>query len=236
MPAVAVPVAAVTFDAGQTLVELDTGLLAERLAERGHAISSQALDAATAAAWRHYDRLVAGGALHPWQGFMDAVLAGADPALDAEPRRGLVEWLWHEQPRRNLWRRPVPGMIELAGELAAAGIAVAVISNSEGKLAALFDEIGWQGRFAAVADSGALGIEKPLAGIFTWTCERIGVAPAAVVHIGDSRAADVEGALAIGMRAIWFGPAAHAVDDDRVRACADAAAVRAALRGWGVAV
>jgi HAD superfamily hydrolase (TIGR01509 family) len=236
MPAVAVPVAAVTFDAGQTLIELDTAMLAARLGERGHAVTAEALDAATPAAWRHYDRLVAAGSQHPWKDFMDAVLAGASPELAAEVRRGHVDWLRDEQPRRNLWRRPVAGMIELADELTAAGIAVAVLSNSEGKLAALLDEIGWQGRFAAIADSGVLGIEKPAAGIFDWTCAQLGVVPAQVVHIGDSRAADVAGALAVGMRAIWFGPAAHPIDDERVRACANAPTVRTALRGWGVPV
>jgi putative hydrolase of the HAD superfamily len=230
------PVAAVTFDAGQTLIELDTEMLAARLAERGHTVSADQLEVATAAGWRRYDQLVVAGARHPWHGLMDAVIAGAHPALADEARAAVVDWLWHEQPRRNLWRRPVAGMIELVDDLVAAGVPVAVISNSEGKLAALFDEIGWHGRFAAIADSGALGIEKPAAGIFTWTCDAIGVEPAGVVHIGDSRAADVEGALARGMRAIWFGPAAHDVGDDRVRACADAAATRAALRAWGAAI
>lgn len=229
-------VTAVTFDAGQTLVELDTELLAQRLAERDVAVTAAALDAAAPGAWQRYDQLVSLGELHPWQRFMETLLGGALPWLSSLQRAELAEWLFSEQPRRNLWRRPVAGMIELANDLAAAGIAVGVISNSEGKLAALFDEIGWNGRFAAIADSGVLGIEKPDPGIFAWTCQQLGVDAAGVVHIGDSRAADIEGAIDAGMRAIWFGPAARPLDDDRARACRDAAAVRAALRAWGVAI
>jgi len=227
-------VQAVTFDAGQTLVELDTAMLSQRLAERGVAVEAAALDAAAPEAWQRYDRLVAGGALHPWKRFMAALLEGAAPALAAPPREALVDWLWSEQPARNLWRRPVPGMVELAGELAAAGVQVGVISNSEGQLAALFDEIGWSGRFTIIADSGRLGIEKPDLRIFAWACQQLGVEPGAVVHIGDSRAADVDGAIAAGMRAIWFGPAVLPLSGDRVRACRDAGEVRAALRGWNV--
>jgi HAD superfamily hydrolase (TIGR01509 family) len=229
-------VTAVTFDAGQTLVELDTELLSARLAERGVSVTAAALDAAAPGAWQRYDQLISLGELHPWQRFMETLLGGALPQMPTVQRAELAEWLFSEQPRRNLWRRPVAGMIELAVELATAGIAVGVISNSEGKLAALFDEIGWSGRFAAIADSGALGMEKPDPEIFAWTCKALGVTAGGVVHIGDSRAADIEGAIDAGMRAIWFGPAARPLDDDRARACRDAAAVRAALRAWGVPV
>ena len=52
--------------------------------------------------------------------------AGVDGA-DAD---ALAAWLWTEQPARNLWRRPVPGMIELVRDLRAAGIAVGVLSVS----------------------------------------------------------------------------------------------------------
>jgi putative hydrolase of the HAD superfamily len=229
-------VTAVTFDAGQTLVELDTSLLSARLAEHGVDVTPAALDDAAPGAWQRYDQLVSLGELHPWERFMQTLLGAAAPTLGKARCAELAAWLFSEQPRKNLWRHPVAGMVELAVELAAAGIRVGVISNSEGKLAALFDEIGWAGRFAVIADSGVLGIEKPDPAIFAWTCEALGVGPAAVVHIGDSRAADVEGAVDAGMRAIWFGPAARPLDDDRAQACRDVAAVRAALRGWGLPV
>src|SRR4051812_2345801 len=45
----------VTFDAGQTLVELDLDFLARRLGEQGLSIAPAALEAAAPAAWRRYD-------------------------------------------------------------------------------------------------------------------------------------------------------------------------------------
>jgi putative hydrolase of the HAD superfamily len=230
-----VRVAAVTFDAGQTLVELDTRMLADRLAERGIATTPDDLDRAGISAWNRYDTLVRGGALHPWKALMDAWLDGIGVATSA--RGPIVDWLWTEQPARNLWRRPVAGMIELVGALRARGIRVGVVSNSEGRLAELFDEIGWRDRFDAIADSGRIGIDKPDPAIFGWALDRLGVQARDAVHVGDSHAADIDGARRVGMRAIWFGPHAMRIDGDPgVAIAADAAAVRAALAGWGVAL
>jgi putative hydrolase of the HAD superfamily len=160
---------------------------------------------------------------------MTALLDGCGIA-----ERALVDWLFVEQRRANLWRRPVAGMIELVDDLRAAGIAVGVISNSEGRLAELLAELGWGDRFACIADSGRLGVEKPDPRIFAWTVDRLGVPAAAIVHVGDSLAADVAGARGAGLRAIWFG--GHTRANAGVAACTDAAALRATLRGWGVAV
>lgn len=226
------PARAVSFDFGQTLAALDTAMLAGRLAERGLAVAADALEAATPAAWRAYNAAIVPGASgHPWKTLMARLLELAGVA-DPE-RAAAVDWLWDEQPRKNLWRRPVPGMIELVRDLGAAGVPVAVLSNSEGKLAELATELGWAHLFVAIADSGKLGIEKPARAIFEWTAERLGVALADVIHVGDSRQADVEGALRAGMRAIWFEGDPSFVTD-RARACADATEVREALAAWGL--
>lgn len=229
------PIRAVCFDAGQTLVELDAALLAQRLAERGVVAAPAALDAAIAPAWQAYDQAVARGAAAPWHVFMAGVVGAAVPALDGATLTATVDWLWREQPRRNLWRRPVPGMIDLVRALRAQGLAIAIISNSEGRLAQLIAEVGWAADFPLIADSGVLGMEKPGRGIFDWTFAALGVAPAEVVHVGDSWTADVLGARAVGARAIWFGRVDDRALPDGVAATRDAAEVAAVLAGWGVA-
>ncbi len=232
---------AVTFDAGQTLLQLDVAMLAARLAERSVAVTAAALERAQPAAWVAYDRGVADPAAAPcpsWQVFMRALIAGAAPDLPAEVVAEQAAWLFEQQPTRNLWRRRMPGMIELVDELVAAGVPVAVVSNSEGRLAELLAEIGLGDRFVAIADSGKLGIEKPDRRIFDWAAARLAVAPTAIIHVGDSWAADVVGARGVGARAIWFGPgttaAAGASDDRAIVSAVDAAGVRAALVAWGV--
>jgi HAD superfamily hydrolase (TIGR01509 family) len=228
---------AVSFDAGQTLVELDTGMLVRRLAERGVTVGEDDLARAQPAAWRRYDDIMKGGGHEtPWQVFMATLLDGAGVPAARAPE--LAAWLWDEQPRANLWRRPIPGMFELAAELDALGVPVAILSNSEGKLAELIAEIGWSAPFRAIVDSGKLGVAKPERAIFEHTAAALGVTPAEVVHIGDSWNADVAGGRAAGMRTIWFGAAAMAraatLDDDGVAAADDAAGVRAILARWGL--
>lgn len=219
----------VTFDAGQTLIDLDLAFLARRLAERGLAITPAALGAAAPAAWRRYDERVDPAAGHPWHELMATLLRGAGVAEAAIDE--LVAWLWAEQPRANLWRAEIPGMVDLARELAARGVRVAVLSNSEGRLAELLAEIGIADAFGAVIDSGRLGIEKPDRRIFDHTLAALG-ATGTGIHIGDSWPADIAGALGAGWRAIWFGRRAVAVDDPRVAVAHSVDDVRAALDRW----
>ncbi|WP_437684228.1 HAD family hydrolase [Sorangium sp. So ce131] len=227
------PATAVSFDFGQTLAELDTELLSARLAERGITSPRERLDEAIDEGWRAYNEAILRGyGGHPWKILMRRMLEVAGVAAGAVDEA--VDWLWTEQPRKNLWRRPIAGMIDVVVELRRAGVPVAVLSNSEGRLAELIDELGWSAHFLAVADSGRLGFEKPGREIFAWTAERLGVPLAAVVHVGDSLAADVEGALAAGMRAVWFkGDPARAAQlplADRVAVCDGADPLRRALR------
>ena len=224
---------AVTWDFGQTLADLDPVFLSQKLAERGVPSRSDALDAAVPGAWSAYNRAVRGGAGgHPWKTFMRALLSGA--GVSAEAIDPLTDFLWDDQPARNLWRRPVPGMLDLVRALHAAGVPQGIVSNSEGRLAELLDALGWSPLFLAVADSGKLGIEKPARGIFDYTVERLGVPPESVVHIGDAHAVDVDGAVAIGMRAIWFRGAKGADARPQVATCETPAEVREALATWGV--
>lgn len=233
-------VRAVTFDVGQTLTELDCDLLSERLLERGVRVDAQAIEAALPEAWRVYDVACATSA-HPWHLLMDTLLQGAAVPCGRVEREQLVDWLWSEQRVRNLWRRPIAGMIEIVRRVAAAGTRVAIVSNSEGRLAELIAELGWQEEFPCIADSGLLGVAKPAPAIFEWTGRALGVVPADFVHIGDSWSADIEGIVALGGRAIWFGGASIAPEPPprarasaRVQLCRSPGQVEAALRAFAV--
>ncbi len=225
-------IVAVTFDVGQTLTSLDTTMLAARVRAMGVEVDEKSIVGALDRAWQDYNAAVKSGlAARSWQTFMSSLLAHAGARTDALGE--IVERLWLEQPRRNLWRRPVPGMIEVVDALNAAGVPVGVVSNSEGRVAELLQELGWRDKFRVVADSGKLGIEKPDVRIFEYACRALGVPLHRTVHVGDSLAADVEGAMAAGMRAIWFRGTISDMPQDRVRCCATAAEVLDVLRQWG---
>lgn len=158
--------------------------------------------------------------------------AGVSPSAVSE----LTDFLWLDQPARNLWRKPVPGMMELVRDCHSAGIVQGIVSNSEGRLAQLVAELGWSSPFAAIADSGALGIEKPARGIFDWCAQKLGVPTHSIVHIGDAHAVDVDGAVAAGMLAVWFRGEPGKDTRPQVATCLSAAEVRAALIAWGLSL
>ncbi len=193
---------ALAFDFGQTLAELDYDFLAKRLAERGAILDADRARRESQAAWDVYGRKKSEGHEIGWRAMMQAqLLGGGVPEARAAE---LAAWLWDEQPAQNLWRRPIPGMIELVRELRGAGLPVGIISNSEGRLAELVTELGWTGDFDVVVDSGRIGVDKPDPRIFLHACGALGVHPRELLHVGDAWEADVQGALGASASAVWF--------------------------------
>ncbi|MFO0617744.1 MAG: HAD family hydrolase [Polyangiaceae bacterium] len=240
---VRVAIRAVSFDFGQTLATIDVDFLAEKLT-RFEALRAprERYAAALGGAWSAYDEAVrAGLGGHPWRVFMRALLEGAIDGADPRVLAEAVEFLWLDQPRSNLWRQRLPEMIQLVEELRARGVPYAILSNSEGKLRELLDEMELSPLFPIVADSGVLGVEKPDKRIFDWVSTQLGVPHAEILHIGDSLGADVMGALGAGYSAVWFRPSEFGMRGpsgavpvgpelaDRAHVAANAADVRAIL-------
>jgi putative hydrolase of the HAD superfamily len=231
---------AVTFDYGQTLAELDMAFLSKRAAEWGAKVDPARLDDASAAAWRAYDDAKRRGhsGYEAWRTFMTTLVSLAGVVSIDEPARDvtapLVDYLWSEQPRKNLWRRPIAGMAELVEDLAAEGVLLGIVSNSEGRLAELLEEMGLARFFRVVADSGVLGFEKPDRRIFEHAASGLGVAANELVHVGDAWVADIEGALGVGARAIWVSGEHRPELPAGVIACRTAGDIRSALRALGV--
>jgi putative hydrolase of the HAD superfamily len=198
---------AVSFDFGQVLGEFDHDFLASRLAERGVVLDAALSRAGSQRAWLRYGELKPEGHEAAWRGMMEVMLWEGGVRGDAASRESA--WLWQEQPRKNLWRKPIAGMIELVRELRGRGVRVGILSNSEGHLAELVAELGWADDFDTIADSGKLGIDKPQPGIFRHVCAELGVSCAELLHVGDSWQADVEGALGVSAQAVWFDARHH---------------------------
>lgn len=193
---------AVSFDFGQTLGELDYGFLQRRLAERGVDFDPVRARAASADAWHVYGVKKNDGHALAWRAMIELILLGGGVVANAAHELG--GWLWDEQPKQNLWRSPITGMIELVRELRRGAVPVGIISNSEGHLAELVAELGWSNDFDVVVDSGRLGIDKPDPGIFLHACRELGVPATELLHVGDAWEADVNGALGVAAQAVWF--------------------------------
>ncbi len=72
---------------------------------------------------------------------------------------------------------------------------------------------GLDGFIDALVVSEEAGVSKPEPAIFALALERLGCAVAEAVMVGDSWPADIAGARASGIRAIWFNPHHDPVPD-----------------------
>lgn len=97
-----------------------------------------------------------------------------------------------------------PDAIEALTRIAA-HVPVAALSNGNADLA----RIGLDHHFAFQLGSREHGAAKPAASIFHAACERLGVAPAHVLHVGDHVEMDVVGAMQAGLRGCWINRVEH---------------------------
>ena len=111
------------------------------------------------------------------------------------------------------WQPAIRSSLEALPALAATGVRLAIVSNSDGTVEERLVRAGVAQvgpgpgvALQALIDSGVVGIEKPDPRIFALALTACGVDPDAAVHVGDSRRTDVAGAVAAGIRPL---PRAH---------------------------
>lgn len=110
-----------------------------------------------------------------------------------------------------------PHLAQTVAALRKEGYRVGIVSNTGrtwGRyLRPIQDELGIGKYFDARVFSDEVRVRKPDRRIFERALDRLGLRPEEVVHVGDDVDADVAGAKALGMRAIWFNtgfwPGAH---------------------------
>jgi len=200
---------AVFFDAGNTLLELNYGVIADRLRAEGHAVSPEAVRAAEYRARIRLDPHLGPGASTEsrdvFRLYTGYLLEGLGIARDGAADR-LCEALREYNPPVGLWNLPAPEARAVLEGLAARGLRIAVVSNSNGSVEAILREVGLLDRLDAVVDSAVVGIEKPDPRIFRRAARALGIEPGEAVHVGDLYSVDVLGARAAGCRAILLDP------------------------------
>ena len=121
------------------------------------------------------------------------------------------------------WTHVGTGVMAGLRALAALGLPMGVVSNSDGTVAAELRRLGvcyapdgqqpaaavdgGGVRVGVVVDSGVVGVSKPDPAIFRIALDALGVPPSrAVLHVGDSLRYDVTGALAAGLQPVHLDP------------------------------
>jgi putative hydrolase of the HAD superfamily len=136
---------------------------------------------------------------------------------------------------KGVWSQLAPGSMDGLRALAATGVILAIVSNSDGTLE---ERLRAEGicqvgpgpgvPMAIVIDSDAVGVAKPDPAIFRIALEATGVAPERALHVGDTVGADVDGALAAGVRPVHLDPYRFCHDERHLHA-PDLATVAAAF-------
>ena len=120
-------------------------------------------------------------------------------ALDDGVRKALVD---NMQNSAN-WDQILPGTREALDRIRR-DYRMAVISNADGRIAAVLDRCGIIDCFACITDSGVVGHEKPHPAIFNAALAKMKADPAESLYVGDVYSVDYVGARQAGMQAVLF--------------------------------
>jgi putative hydrolase of the HAD superfamily len=132
-----------------------------------------------------------------WHAFTEEIFVGMGGPLDlAAGCATEIEQGWEAPENFELYEDAIP----VLDELRAAALRIGLVSNGIRDLT----EFVAHHRLSvdAIVDSRTHGRVKPHPTIFQAALEVLGVAPAEAVMVGDSLEEDVEGARALGMRAL----------------------------------
>ncbi len=204
------PVRAIIFDAGNTLLRMNYGIIADQLRTRGRATSPEQVEEAELRARVRLDPHLAPGASSTesavthgrYLRYLLEHLAITDEAeIDA-----IARWRRGYNLPVGLWNRADPEALGAIRRVREAGLVAGVISNSNGSVRSILEETGLAAHLHFIIDSSVVGVEKPDPRIFHLGLREAGVAPAEAVYVGDLYSVDVLGARAAGLDGILLDP------------------------------
>ena len=205
------PITTITFDAGNTLLFCDptpAEIYSNVLSRHGRAVTPDEVEPVFTGAWAELqartppgiDRYGSqpGGEKQWWGAFLREVLARLGHDAEWQP---LLDELYDAFSKPEVWK-VYPETHTTLQAIRDRGLEMAVISNWDRRLPEILDGLELTDWFQTITVSAIEGIEKPAAGIFRRTLERLGVRPEETLHVGDSPLEDYEGSRAVGMASV----------------------------------
>lgn len=184
-------------------------LVAEALARAEVEIDPADVPRAHYSAVRALDDNHVPGGRDPWAQALCAALG----APGGEAVASLTAMADRERSGRVLWSEPTPGAVDTILKLRRAGIAVVIVTNSDGHAAQNLRDAGILEATgldeSEVIDSVVVRSAKPDPEIFIAALERAGVRAGEAMHVGDMLSTDVAGASSAGIAPIHLDPYRH---------------------------
>lgn len=201
-----VPLRAVLFDAGNTLLFLDYARMAAAVGGAlGLPLTGAGLAAAAPAAARSMERARLSDRERAIAYLEALFLAAGIP----EARLGEVhELLTRMHGEQHLWSGTAADAHDALARLRRVGLKLGIVSNSDGRVEEALRAAGLLTYFDVVVDSSVAGVEKPDPAIFRAALDALGVGPAEALYVGDLYEVDVLGANAAGIPAVLLAPPA----------------------------
>jgi putative hydrolase of the HAD superfamily len=200
------PVRAVLFDAGETLVHPAPSfpeLFSRVLVASGHDRSPRAVVDASRAVFSRFSEAARDNDLWTTSPeasarFWKGVYARMLDELAIQQANGLADTLYETfTDHRNyaLFDDVAPTLDALDAD----GLTLGIVSNYEAWLDELLRSLGVRDRFRVVVISGIVGIEKPDPRIFTLALDDLGISAGHVAYVGDNPEFDIAPPAALGM-------------------------------------
>jgi putative hydrolase of the HAD superfamily len=200
---------AIIFDAGNTLLRMNYGVIAGHLNGRGHAVSDALVHEAELRARVRLDVHLApgasteSGAIHGY--YLRYLLEHLGIADEAEIE-AIASWRREYNPPVGLWDAADSEAADALERVTRAGLVTGVISNSNGSVASILEATGLARHLDFVIDSSVVGVEKPDPRIFDLGLRQAGVPADAAVYVGDLYSVDVLGARRAGLDGVLLDP------------------------------
>jgi putative hydrolase of the HAD superfamily len=194
------------FDAAGTLIHLPKSVghhyafVGQRL---GLALEPTALDRAFAASWKQIpSRPPIDGPREDddkgwWRDLVERVIDQVAPSTNDLDRDAFFEAAYSHFAEAGVWEL-YPEVIEVLDSLRAR-FDLAVISNFDGRLRMILEQLGVSQFFSHIFLSSELGADKPDPEIYRRALRLSAVAPEEGMHAGDDPVRDWEGAAAAGL-------------------------------------
>ena len=191
----------VFFDVGNTLLFANRPRILAPLYQKNIVPSDDLLRGLESEVKNKFDDIVehGGKADHSfWDMFYTRLFESLE-LTDEELRQRLIA---HTRTSAN-WDCVRPGTKEALARIRGK-YKTAVISNADGKIAAVLTRCGIADGFLSITDSGIVGHEKPDPVIFEAALQSVGARPEESLYVGDVYSIDYRGATGAGMQAVLF--------------------------------